>query len=205
MTGNVTKRNVCQPSAPRSIDASISDVCVRRSRASDVVVDDDDAERGVADHDRPQREVDACRNVEERVQRHARDDPGQRDRQDEQERDRLAAEEAEAVRRANAASDPEHERDRRRHERALNDSQSASRISWLCHVELTTSSRSPAIGQLWMFDELNAYTQISAIGTRGTARRATVQTRERVPSCARLHSQRLERAEPPRERPGRRP
>ena len=34
MTGKVTKRKVCQPSAPRSIDASVSDVCVRRSRAT---------------------------------------------------------------------------------------------------------------------------------------------------------------------------
>ena len=34
ITGSVTWRNVCQPSAPRSIEASISDVCVRRSRAS---------------------------------------------------------------------------------------------------------------------------------------------------------------------------
>ena len=31
--GKVMKRNVCQPSAPRSIDASTSDVGVRRSRA----------------------------------------------------------------------------------------------------------------------------------------------------------------------------
>ena len=39
-----------------------------------------------------------CRVVEEeRVQRHARDDPGQRDRQDHHERDELAAEEREAV------------------------------------------------------------------------------------------------------------
>jgi hypothetical protein len=33
-TGSVTWRNVCQPSAPRSIDASTSEDCVRRSRAS---------------------------------------------------------------------------------------------------------------------------------------------------------------------------
>ena len=32
--GSVTWRNVCQPSAPRSIDASTSEDCVRRSRAS---------------------------------------------------------------------------------------------------------------------------------------------------------------------------
>ena len=32
-TGKVTKRKVCQPSAPRSIEASISDGEVRRSRA----------------------------------------------------------------------------------------------------------------------------------------------------------------------------
>src|SRR5690348_2565165 len=61
----------------------------------DVVVDEDDAERRVPDDDRPHREPEACEDVE-RVQRHARDDPGERDRQDEQERDRLAAEEAEA-------------------------------------------------------------------------------------------------------------
>ena len=33
-TGQVTNRKVCQPSAPRSIDASISEGDVRRSRAS---------------------------------------------------------------------------------------------------------------------------------------------------------------------------
>src|SRR4051794_6329899 len=33
ITGKVTKRNVCQPLAPRSCEASISDVCVWRSRA----------------------------------------------------------------------------------------------------------------------------------------------------------------------------
>ena len=32
--GNVTYRNVCHPSAPRSIDASTNDVGVRRSRAT---------------------------------------------------------------------------------------------------------------------------------------------------------------------------
>src|SRR5579884_296321 len=75
----------------------------------DVVVDDDDAERCVPDHDRPHREAEACEDVE-RVQRHAGDDPGQRDRQDEQERDRLAAEEAEA-RDRRGGHRPEHERD----------------------------------------------------------------------------------------------
>ena len=32
--GSVTKRNVCQPSAPRSMEASMSEDCVRRRRAS---------------------------------------------------------------------------------------------------------------------------------------------------------------------------
>ena len=54
----------------------------------DVVVDDDHAERRVADHDRPEPEVDLPER-EVRVERHAGDDPGQRDRQHEQERDRL--------------------------------------------------------------------------------------------------------------------
>ena len=34
ITGQITKRNVCHPSAPRSIDASTSEREVRRSRAS---------------------------------------------------------------------------------------------------------------------------------------------------------------------------
>ena len=34
IAGNVTKRNVCHPSAPRSIDASTRDVGVRRRRAT---------------------------------------------------------------------------------------------------------------------------------------------------------------------------
>ena len=34
IVGSVTSRNVCQPSAPRSIDASVSEPGVRRSRAS---------------------------------------------------------------------------------------------------------------------------------------------------------------------------
>src|SRR5579862_3034410 len=60
-----------------------------------VVVDDHDAEGRMADHDRPERQVDVVER-EERVQRHPSDDPGQRDREHEQERDRLAAEETEA-------------------------------------------------------------------------------------------------------------
>src|SRR5439155_3128868 len=34
ITGSVTKRKVCHPSAPRSIDASVSETCVRRIRAA---------------------------------------------------------------------------------------------------------------------------------------------------------------------------
>src|SRR5262249_21557558 len=55
---------------------------------------------------------------EVRVQRHAGDDPGERDRQHEQERDRLAAEEAEPVH-AERRRGAEHERDQRRQRRGL--------------------------------------------------------------------------------------
>src|SRR5436190_13522562 len=74
-----------------------------------VVVDEHHAERRVPDHDRPDREPHPGEGVEG-VQRHPGDDSGQRDRQDQQERDRLAPEEAEAVDRERGGS-PEHERD----------------------------------------------------------------------------------------------
>ena len=48
-----------------------------------VVVDHHDAERGVAEHDGPDREIDA-HDVEGRTQRDAGDDAGKRDRQHEQ-------------------------------------------------------------------------------------------------------------------------
>ena len=58
-----------------------------------VVVDDDDAERGMPDDDREQAEIDPQR-PERGVQRHPGHDPGERDREDDQERDRLPPEEA---------------------------------------------------------------------------------------------------------------
>src|SRR3954464_8530314 len=39
---------------------------------------------------------------------------------------------------------------------ALSESTSASRASWSCHAVLNHFVLNPAIGQLWMFDELNA-------------------------------------------------
>ena len=57
-----------------------------------IVVDDDDAEGGVAEHDRPEARI-GIPQAEGRAQRDAGDDAGQRDRQDDQQRDRLAAEE----------------------------------------------------------------------------------------------------------------
>ena len=78
----------------------------------DVVVDDDDAERGVADDDRQQPEVDAERD-ERRPQGDAGDDARQGDRQDEQERDRLPAEERVALD-GERGERPEDQRDRGR-------------------------------------------------------------------------------------------
>ena len=59
----------------------------------DVVVDDDDAEGGVADDHGEEAEVDAEDLREGVAERDAGDDAGQGDRQDDEERDRLAAEE----------------------------------------------------------------------------------------------------------------
>src|SRR5689334_13714617 len=39
---------------------------------------------------------------------------------------------------------------------ALSERTSASRASWLCQAAVNHSVLKPAIGQLWMFDELNA-------------------------------------------------
>jgi hypothetical protein len=80
-----------------------------------VVEDDDDAERRVADDDRPDPELEAevaIAEVDRGRQRDRRDDPRQRDRQDEDERDRLSTEESEAVHRERRAR-AEEERDDR--------------------------------------------------------------------------------------------
>ena len=66
--GRVTRRNVCHGVAPRSADASSNEPASRRSRAIDVVVDDDDAEGRVGDDDREQAEVDPEDLGEGRVQ-----------------------------------------------------------------------------------------------------------------------------------------
>ena len=78
----------------------------------DVVVGDDDAERGVADDDREQPEVDA-EGDERRPQRDAGHDARQGDRQDQEERDGLLPEERVALDGRARASVPEHEGDRR--------------------------------------------------------------------------------------------
>src|SRR3954447_17354561 len=39
---------------------------------------------------------------------------------------------------------------------AFSDNRSASRASWLCHAAWNHRVEKPAIGQLWIFDELNA-------------------------------------------------
>ena len=59
--GSVTSLNVWIESAPRSDDASSNDSDVRRSLRDHVVVDDDDAERRVPDHDRGEAEADPDR------------------------------------------------------------------------------------------------------------------------------------------------
>ena len=86
-----------------------------------VVVDHDDAEGRVPDDDREQPEADAEgleHGAEGGVQRDARDDAGKGDRQDHEERDRVAAEER-IARDRERGERAEHERDRRRAEAGL--------------------------------------------------------------------------------------
>src|SRR5512146_707066 len=59
---------------------------------------------------------------------------------------------------------------------ALSESTSASRASWLSHAIRNHRVLKPAIGQLWMFDELNAYTQIR---TRGSQRNRTTRSAQK--------------------------
>src|SRR5689334_6097967 len=59
---------------------------------------------------------------------------------------------------------------------AFSERTSASRASWLCQTAVNHFVLKPAIGQLWMFEELNAYTQISTSGSQRKRTTATVQT-----------------------------
>ena len=93
---------------------------------------------------------------EERVQRHAGDDAGQRDRQDQEERDGIAPEEREArdaERRHRAEDDRDPGRDQR--DRAPT-ARRASRTSCECHATENQCAVNPGIGHDCMFDLLNA-------------------------------------------------
>src|ERR671932_669988 len=59
---------------------------------------------------------------------------------------------------------------------AFSESTSASRASWLSHAALNHFVLKPAIGQLWMFDSLNAYTQMSTSGIQRKSTTRSVQT-----------------------------
>src|SRR4051794_33382978 len=59
---------------------------------------------------------------------------------------------------------------------ALSERTSASCASWLCHAVLNHFVLKPAIGQLWMFDELNAYTQMRTRGSQRNSTTDAVQT-----------------------------
>ena len=93
---------------------------------------------------------------EERVQRDARDDAGQRDRQDEQKRDGVPAEEAEAADRGRRGRAEDDGAIAVAIAAAFSDRTSALRASSLCHAAWNHLVLNPAIGQLWMFEELKA-------------------------------------------------
>src|ERR1041385_4796603 len=56
------------------------------------------------------------------------------------------------------------------------DSTNASRRSWSCHAVRNQWSDQPGIGQLWMFERLNAYTQMTTIGSQRNATTSAAQT-----------------------------
>ena len=56
------------------------------------------------------------------------------------------------------------------------DSRNALRTWGSCHATPNQCSEKPAIGQLSMFEELNAYSTMSTIGTNRNARTRTTQT-----------------------------
>ena len=120
-SGNVTYRKVWKVVAPRSAEASSKLVAGAPQPRQHVVVDDHDAERRVADDDREQAllQAERLRDVLERGrQRHAGDDAGQRDRQHDQQRQRVPAEEPVATDRERDHR-AEHQRDRGRAQTGL--------------------------------------------------------------------------------------
>src|SRR5919201_3107198 len=100
------------PAVGAEVHRGLRQRCLRAAQArDDVVVDDHYAEGRVADHDRPERRPQVVNRIvrEEGVEGDPGDDARQRDRQDEQECDGVAAEEPETADRRRRGR-PEHER-----------------------------------------------------------------------------------------------
>ena len=109
----------------------------------------------MADDDRQQAEVDADGRVR-RLEREPGDDPGQRDRQDDDERDRLAPEEAVARHRERDAASPARARPRVAPSAACTESQSASRTSSSWYATENHFVEKFSIGQLCVTLSLKA-------------------------------------------------
>src|SRR5262245_14720709 len=83
---------------------------------------------------------------------------------------------------------------------ALTESQSAPWTSSSCHAAENHFVVNPGIGQLWMFEELNAYTPTIAIGNQRNATTATPQTHSPILVPGVSISEVLEGAETPHDR-----
>src|SRR5262252_10972293 len=86
---------------------------------------------------------------------------------------------------------------------ALTESANAARTCGSCQATENHFVLSPAMGQLWMFEELNAYRQMVAIGTNRNSSTPTTQIRSparatRPSITVPFSSHGLERAEQPR-------
>ena len=155
----------------------------------DVVVDHHDAERGVADDDREraQAEADAA---ERRVERDAGDDPRQRDRQDQGERDDVAAEEPVAVDRERRRACPGRRDAAVATDVAIDTTASRRRARAGCRRRRLNhcSESSSVIGHVWARSPLKAYSDDDRRSAR-TGRRwsAPVASRRPTRATAALH------------------
>src|SRR3954471_15582177 len=154
MTGSVTKRKLCQPLAPRSIDASSSDVCVWRSRAitllKTITMQNVAWPITIVQYERL---ID--QNWKNELSAMPVMIPGSAiGRTSSSEIDSLPKKRKRCS--ANAAALPSTIAIVVATTAALIDSQNALRISWLCQVLENHFVDRPSSGQPWTFDGLNA-------------------------------------------------
>src|SRR3954453_19140866 len=154
MTGKGTKRKVCQPLAPRSCDASISEVCVWRRRAI-TLLKTITMQKMAWPITIVQNEGPTHQNWKNELSAMPVMIPGRAiGRTSSSEIDSLPKKRKRCS--ANAAALPSTIAIVGATAPGLTDSQKALRISWLCQVLENHFVDRPSSGQPWTFDGLNA-------------------------------------------------